>query len=249
MGRAACNRSSARQWPNGTPAPVANALRECPLARPHVPAPLAQRAPVGGVSPQLVGHLSRGLAGGHPDLDRGHRDRGQQVGEHRLGVSALGVIKGGAAEVADEFGQQGAGRDRGGLAGLGPAHREQARPDVQGAHGGAGGGGGLVRQPRRYPQRPCRGKHPGRVRGQDGEHPARRPGQLVVFVDVPLEAGSGGHGERRHEDDPAVVPGVFAVAEAYAVCAVRPRTMSGSRHNMAAYAVGRRAPERLASGT
>jgi hypothetical protein len=214
-----------------------------PLARPDLAAPLAQRALVGRVGAQRLRDLPRGLARRQADLDRGHRHRLQQVGQHGLGVRALRRVQVVAAQVPDELGEQRAGRDRGGLVGLGPADREQAGPDVQGAHGGAGGRGGLVPQPRRYPQRPGRGQHPGRVRGQDGEHPARRPGQLVVLVDVPVEARARGHGEGRHDDGGSsgvlVVPRVFVV---------RPRTMSGSRHNMAAYVLGRRGPDRLASG-
>ncbi len=253
MGSAACSRSSARQWPNGTPAPAANARARVRSLAPTSPAPLAQRALVGRVGAQRLRHLPRGLARRQADLDRGHRHRLQQVGQHGLGVRALRRVQVVAAQVPDELGEQRAGRDRGGLVGLGPADREQAGPDVQGAHGGAGGRGGLVPQPRRYPQRPGRGQHPGRVRGQDGEHPARRPGQLVVLVDVPVEARARGHGEGRHDDggSSAGVSGVFAVLGVLGILVVfvvRPRTMSGSRHNMAAYALGRRGPDRLASG-
>jgi hypothetical protein len=213
-----------------------------PLARPDLAAPFAQRALVGGVGAQRLRHLPCGLAGREADLDRGHRHRLQQVGQQGLGVGALVRVQVGAAQVPDELGEQRAGRDRGGLVGLGPAHREQAGPDIQGAHGGAGGRGGLVPQPRRDPQRPGRGQHPGRVRGQDGEHPARRPRQLVVIVDVPVKPRARGHGEGRH--DYGGGSGMLVVLR---VLAVRPRTMSGSQHNMAAYVLGRRGPDRLAS--
>jgi hypothetical protein len=226
--------------------PVRERPGQRPLAGPDVPAPLGQRAPVGRIGAQLLRDLPRGLARGQADLDRGHRHRRQQVGQHGLGVRALRRVEVGAAQVPDELGEQRAGRDRGGLVGLGPADREQAGPDVQGAHGGAGGRGGLVPQPRRYPQRPRRGEHPGGVRGQYGEHPAGRPGQLVVLVDVPVEARARGHGEGGH-DDSGGSAGVTRVFGVLGVWPARPRTMSGSRHNMAAYALGGRRPDRLAS--
>ena len=50
----------------------------------------------------------------------------------------------------------------------------------------------------------------------------------MVLMGVPVEAGARGHGERRHEDG-----GRRRVPVASGV-----RILSGSRHNMAAYALG-----------
>jgi hypothetical protein len=56
----------------------------------------------------------------------------------------------------------------------------------------------------------------------------------VVFVGMPVEPGTRGHGEVRHEDGTS---GIFAAV----------RSLTGSRHNMAAYALPPGGPRGLAS--
>ena len=66
------------------------------------------------------------------------------------------------------------------------------------------------------PRRPC---------GADGEHAARRPGQLMIVVGVPVEDQARGHG-KGHDDDGS--RGVRLTR----------RALSVLRHRMSAYALG-----------
>ena len=235
MDSAACSRSSVRQRPNGTPASAANARASvrslAPTSRPHSrsvrrsagsarSASATRRAVTASGSRTPIVVTGTGVSRSASSASACARRLASRPGWPRYpmssassGLAATGVGWPVSAQLTPE----------------------QPGPDVQRAHGGAAAvGGGLVRQPGRDPQRPGRRQHPGRLGGQHGEHPARRPGQLVVLVGVPVEAGARGHGEVRHEDGCALV---FAAV----------RSLSGSRHNMAAYALPPGAPRGLAS--
>jgi hypothetical protein len=60
----------------------------------------------------------------------------------------------------------------------------------------------------------------------------------VVFVGVPVEPGAGGHGKGRYHHGRAGFPVFGALVFGALVFGA----LSGSRHNMAAYVLGPRAP-------